>query len=220
MRGSLSRMVLVFSLALGAAAAPFLSCGTQTILPVKDPDKCTLQIVGITVIASPRINPDPSGEARPVQLRLYQLKTDSRLLPASFDDIWQDDKKTLHDDLVKVDQFPVYPDSRTEVKFERDGSALFVAAVALFRNATGRSWYTVFELPPAPGKGNCGMPTCSGPECDAGGTAPSLNPRFSIWIDGSRITEGDDHLDEYPDGGRVRELRLHSAPAASSKGGN
>jgi type VI secretion system protein VasD len=200
--------------AVAATGVLGVACSTSQAPPAAQPQGCTLQVTGITVISSPKINPDDDGSPRPVQLRIYQLKTDTRLLNASFDQIWKDDKATLQDDLVKVDELPVYPDTRTELKFERDPSALFVAAVALFRNPKGRSWWTEFELPPPPGKGNCvfSNPKCSGPACAQEAGPPPLAPHFAIWIDGSRIDDGSDHLDDQPSATRVREVYLHFSP--------
>lgn len=199
-------------LVLGAGLG--VACSSSTPVVVQPPKSCTLQVVGMTIIASPKINPEEDGSPRPVQLRLYQLKTDTRLLNASFDQIWKDDKGTLQDDLVKVDEFPVYPDTRTEVKFERDQNALFVVGVALFRSPKGRNWWTEFELPPPPGKGDCMFPSpkCSGPDCQKEAGPPPLAPHFALWIDGSRIDDGADHLDEYPDATRIRQLYLRFTP--------
>jgi len=208
-----ARATVFVSLAIAAGVAIGglgLACSSGTPVIVQPPKSCTLQIVGMTIIASPKINPEEDGSPRPVQLRLYQLKTDTRLLNASFEQVWKDDKGTLQDDLMKVDEFPVYPDTRTEVKFERDPAALFVVGVALFRNPKGHTWWTEFELPPAPGKGDCMFPDpkCSGPDCQKEAGAPPLAPHFSIWIDESRIDDGADHLDEYPDATRIRQLYL------------
>jgi len=216
-------VVACAALAIGGAV---VAC-SGPVVPAKEPQACTLQLVGMTVIASPRINPEDDGSARPVQVRLYELKSDTRLLNAPFDQVWKDDKTVLADDLVKVDEFPVYPDTRTEVKFERDPSALFVVAVALFRSPKGRSWWTEFELPPPPGKGNCMLPNakCGGPDCPQEAGPPPLAPHFAIWIDGTRIDDGSDHLDDNPDATRIRELFLHFStppgqPVSSGGGGS
>lgn len=190
-----------------------LGCGPTVVLP-NTPNSCKLQIVDMSIMASARLNPTDAGEARPVQLRLYQLTTDVHLNNADFTKIWKADKATLGDDLVKVEELSVFPDSRTDVRFERDERALFVAAVALFRTPRGRSWYTVMELPPAPGKGDCQVL-----ECDGGGCKPQqnrLNPHFYVWLDGSRVDEGEDRLDEFPVAGRRRDsafrARTNDAP--------
>lgn len=202
-------LALSLGLALGAPAA--MSGCNSTILPVKEAKKCQLQIVNLTVLASPMINPTNEGEARPVIVRLYQLKNDVNLQSATFEQIWKDDKKTLGEDLVKSDEFAVYPNSRSEVKFERDDSASYVVAVALFRNPKGKSWFVSFELPPSPAKGECGAP-CTGDECEK---KEVPQPVFVIWIDGTRIDTGEDHLDEFTEPGRTQVVKLGPAPAAS-----
>jgi type VI secretion system protein VasD len=206
------------ALALGGAG---VACSSSQPVVVQPPKTCTLQIVGMTIIASKKINPEVDGNPRPVQLRLYQLKTDNRILNASFESVWHDDKGTLGDDLVKVDEFPVYPDTRMEVKFERDASALFIVGVALFRNPKGRNWWTEFELPPPPGKGDCMFPDpkCAGPDCQKEAGPPPLAPHFALWIDGTRIDDGADHMDEYPDASRISQLYLRF-PSSGSGGGS
>jgi type VI secretion system protein VasD len=203
------------AMALGVSG---MACSSSQPVIVQPPKSCTLQIIGLTVIASKLINPEDNGSPRPVQLRIYQIKTDNRLLNASFQQIWKEDKATLQDDLVKVDEFPVYPDTRTEVKFERDPSALFIVGVALFRNPKGRNWWTEFELPPPPGKGDCMFPDpkCAGPDCQKEAGPPPLQPHFALWIDGTRIDDGADHMDEYPDASRIsqRYLRFPSGGGA------
>lgn len=198
----------LLGMALLSAASTLASC-RQDVVAVQQPKSCELQIVSLSVIAAPAINPTVEGEPRPVQLRIYQLATDTRLQNATFEEIWKADKATLADDLLKVDELSVFPASRTEVKFERDPAAQNVVGVALFRNPKGKSWFTSFELPPAPGKGMCGV-TCTGPECDAG---PILDPHYSLFIEGTKVDVGDEHLDDVPEAGRVQVVRL------SKKGG-
>ena len=184
-----------------------LTCGLGLVAcsssnpPPKEPEKCKQQILSAAVIASPYINPTTEGEPRPVQIRLYQLKTDTRFLNASFEQIWQDDKTALGDSLGKVEEFAVYPNTRTELKFERDETAQFMVAAGLFREPKGRSWHATFELPPPPSAGACGA-RCAAGECDAG-TNP--NPKLYIWVDGTSVQDGADHADDYPEG------RVHPA---------
>jgi type VI secretion system protein VasD len=211
------RAAVVVSLVGAGAAASFVACKSE-ILPVKEPKRCTLQTVGLTVLASDRLNPTNEGEPRPVILRIYQLKNDVGLQNAKFEEIWQDDKTALGDDLVKVDELAVYPNSRSEVKFERDDSAGYVVPVALFRNPKGRSWYTVFELPPSPAKGECGVPECTGDDCEGKGAGAPPTPRFVVWLDENRVDAGDEHLDDFPSSGRVQVVQLGkgSSPTANS----
>ena len=197
--------------AIGLVVA--FGCGQTVVLP-KEPDRCKLQLVDMTIMASARLNPADAGDARPVQLRVYQLATDVHLNNAEFDKVWKADKATLGDDLVKVEEMSVFPDSRVDIRFERDDRALFIAAVALFRTPRGRSWYTVMELPPAPGKGDCSVLDCDGGACKP--QQNKLNPHFYVWLDGSRVDDGEDRLDEFPVAGRRRNATFRAGSSGDA----
>ena len=206
----ITRLFLVLAVAVECAVG--LACG-QTVLPIKEPDACKLQIVDMSILASPRINATEAGEGRPVQTKVYQLASDVRLNNADFMDVFKDDKKALGEDLIKVQEFPVYPDSRSDIRFERDEKALYLAVVSIFRSPKGRSWYTLFELPPAPGKGNCYLKVCKDGNCNDAG--PQLNPHYVVWIDGTRVDSGEDRLEEYPAPGRFQRVLAPMRPAGA-----
>ena len=69
-----------------AAAAPAKPCQA---LPLQ-----------LAFTATPRSNALSTGEGRPVQLQVLQLKSDARLRTASFEDIWQNGAKTLEGELA------------------------------------------------------------------------------------------------------------------------
>ncbi|MGZ3417815.1 MAG: type VI secretion system lipoprotein TssJ [Polyangiales bacterium] len=218
--GTIAALAIVAGV-LGAGSLLGAGCRSETVA-IREPKKCQLSTVGMTVLASPNINPNAAGEPRPVVLRIYQLKNDVNLQNASFEQIWKDDKTTLGDDLVKVDELSVFPNSRSDIKFERDDTASYVVVVALFRNPKGKSWFASFELPPAPGKGECGgappVPSASGSACpdgSCGDNAPK-NTRFVVWVDGTKVEAGDDHIDEMPTPGRVQTVNLGAAKGAGS----
>jgi type VI secretion system protein VasD len=190
------------------------SCGGTPAAPAKEAKKCDIQIVSLSVVASPVINPTIDGETRPVQLRIYQLKDDVRLQGATFEQVWKEDAGTLGPDVIKRDEVFIYPNTRTDVKFDRDPSASFIVGAALFRNPKGRSWFVSFELPPPPGKGDCLTPGCEDGSC---GINP--NPKFSMYLDATRVDDGADHLGDVTDGRRIRVVTLSKpvpAPASSA----
>jgi type VI secretion system protein VasD len=163
------------------------------------------------VIASPHINPTSEGESRPVQLRLYQLKTDTSFINATFEQIWHDEKTILGESLAKVEEVTVYPNTRSPFAFERDESSQFLIAAALFREPRGRAWYYSFELPPPPSAGACGL-KCVGDDCDAGA---EKDPRIFIWIDGMVVQDGAEHAEDEPSEGDPTDT---DRPPSSSNG--
>jgi type VI secretion system protein VasD len=97
--------------------------------------------------ASDRVNPDDQGRALATVVRVYQLKSIAKLERAEFEDIWLRASDTLAGDLIKVDEFTLFPTDKLVKPLELDKDAAFVAAVALFRKPTGSSWRTIAELP-------------------------------------------------------------------------
>jgi len=205
----LAQKALKIAVRLGLAAGVLAMACSPTIVVPKEPERCKLQLVDMTILASERLNEAENGDSRPVQLRIYQLATDVHLNNADFHQVWKEDKAALGEDLVKVEELPVYPRSRTDIHFERDERALYIAAVALFRNPRGRTWYTVFELPPAPGKGDCRNRDgeCDGGDCEKK-KQQQQNPHYYVWLDGSRVDDGEDRVDDFPVSSRQRDMRL------------
>ncbi len=178
----------------GALIAIFLAVsGCKKEPPPKIADKCDTQFVTVTLVSSPLINEAEAGGARPVQVRLYQLVNDIRLGNAQPLVLFNDDHAALGDDIVKMEEVSVYPDTRTDVRFERDKKAHVLAAVAVFRSPRGRTWYATYSFPPIPSQGECGMPACT--EGEACAMKPSGNPHFSFLIDQSHIKAGASHVE-------------------------
>lgn len=182
----------VVSLA-GMAMGTLISCSKQA--PVEEAAVCDRQVLTAAIISTELINPTEEGQPRPVQLRLYQLKNDVGFRNASFDQVWKEDEAKLGPDLLDRQQFPVYPNARQKVDFERNPEAQYVVAAGLFRNAKGKQWFTVFELPPVPGQEACGA-SCPDGEC---AEPVELNPKLYVRVDGTRVSDGSDWADYVPE---------------------
>jgi len=187
-----------------ACGIGFLGCGggQAAAPPAAAPAKCEAQHITVSVLASPTINPTDEGSARPVVVRVYQLKGDTRLYNATFEQIWHNDKETLAEDLVKMDEVQAYPATRADLKFDRADAVEYVAAVALFHNPRGKAWYTAFDLPPLPEAGKCN--TCEDEDCT---DRPVQNAELAFWIDGSKVDDGLDHVDDFPAAGPMKKRK-------------
>jgi type VI secretion system protein VasD len=194
--------------ALGVVSA--LACSSATP-PPEPPKPCDVQIVTLNILASDNINPNDTGNPRPVVVRLYQLKSDVRLLNAQYDDVLLKDKDVLADDVMKVDEVGVFPNDMVEVKFERVKDASFLAGVALFHSPKGQSWKTFYEFPLPPGEASCGG--------RAGDAAPEADPRATFFIESTKIDNGS-QFDEtmFPDAAPVRKITLPKGSSSPSAG--
>ena len=83
------------------------------------------------------MNENDRRESNSVDIRIYQLKDDSRFNQATIDKLWTDDKAALGDDLVGMKQDTVYPgaadDREKEIKLgELPDSVRFIGVLALY----------------------------------------------------------------------------------------
>lgn len=180
---------------LGVAGVVFLvaACG-GTKQEAKAPEKCPVQKITVSLLSSEKVNKTSEGEARPVVVRLYQLKSDERMFNSSFDQIWKDDKATLGEDLLSVQEVQLFPGTRTDRKFDRPPLVNHVVGVALFSNPAGKAWFSSLDLPPIPEAGKCSCPP-GDEECESANVAA---PHLVYWLDGNKIDDGVEHLDDYP----------------------
>jgi type VI secretion system protein VasD len=106
-------------------------CASGPPKPVKTP---------VTVVALQDVNPDPSGRASPVVIRLYQLKSDVGFAAAEFFPLWDDDKKVLAADLIARDEFELAPGEHKSIEVMLPAEARFVGAIAAFRDIRNTTW--------------------------------------------------------------------------------
>ncbi len=128
----------------------------------------------LELIASERVNGTTAGDGRPVQVRLYQLKNDAVLQNSSFEEIWQQDRTVLADDLLNMVEVTVYPGKSKVVDLEPDEAANKLGVVALFREPQGKDWFLTYDLDLVP----------PNPPC------PKDSPRISVYLDRMQIQDG------------------------------
>lgn len=107
---------------LAAAVAALAACGGPSRIYVK----------GVKPM-----NENDRKESTPVDVRVYQLKDDSRFNQAAIDKLWTDDKTVLADDLVAMKVVTVFPGSAEDAEKEivlgdLPTGVRFVGVLALF----------------------------------------------------------------------------------------
>jgi type VI secretion system protein VasD len=197
-----------FALAVSVSASAMLVSACAAPKKAETAEPCDKQVLTVGVLATPYINPEVTGQARPVVLRIYQLKSDINFRNASFDKIWKDDAATLGADIVSQQELSVFPDSVQALNIERNPEAQYFAAVGLFREPKGRQWYSVFELPLAPGEENC-LAKCPDGQCEQ---AVDPNPKLYLRLDGIRVEDGSAYADEFKNFEKKSQKPAGSAP--------
>ena len=161
----------ILKLALLAAITVCAGCAGQPAPAAKEPSTpCEATGPAVTLSAGDRLNADSSGAARPVQVRLYLLKNDARLKNAKFDEVWQGDTAIFQTNLVKVQEVTLYPNETKVVELDPNADAHALAAVAIFREPQGKTWFVTYELEPPPKASPC----------------PTNRARISVWLDRMR----------------------------------
>jgi type VI secretion system protein VasD len=129
----LSRLFLQFVLT-GLCLLLLTGCG-------KEPAR-----VNIALNAAPDVNPDPSGQALSVVVRIYQLKDPGRFETADYYAVWKSDKETLADDYLERQERVIQPGTQRTIEIRANPQAAYLGFVALFRNPTGDTWRKIVPI--------------------------------------------------------------------------
>ncbi len=103
-------------------------------------------LVNIVMTGAPNVNPDPSGQALSVVVRVYQLKDKGRLEAADYNAIWRSDKETLSDDFLDRQERVVQPGTQEMLEIKTNPMAAYLGVVALFRNPSGDTWRRIIPI--------------------------------------------------------------------------
>ena len=190
--GVVYKIALMFRTRLGMRLLPLLSvavvvaCGgtPPPASPAQAAKPCPALPLTLAVTASARSNSLAAGDGRPVQLRLYQLRSDVRLRSASFEDVWQNEAKALEGEVVASEQHTVFPGTRQTISVAPKPDANYLGLVALFREPQGKDWLLTYEIAPRNPQ----------PPCAAKADA------IQIWFDRMQIQDGAGRAPETEDG--------------------
>jgi type VI secretion system protein VasD len=136
MRSSSPAAQLLLLLCLLAAAA---AC-------TKPPPKPTVAQVDLK--AAMTINPDVDGSAKPLRLRLYELKSVSAFNGADFYSLYKNDKTVLAEDLLMREEIEVDPGMNKMFSRKLDADTKYLAVFAPFHAWEKAKWGASVEMPP------------------------------------------------------------------------
>ena len=92
------------------------------------------------VTATGDINPDGAGQASPVVVRYYELKTTKAFDSAGFFDIYEDATTTLAGDMLHWGEVELNPGDSQELNLELTPGANFVGFLVAYRDIDNASW--------------------------------------------------------------------------------
>jgi type VI secretion system protein VasD len=94
------------------------------------------------------INPTAEGQASPVVVRVYALRSAGAFQSADFFALYDRDQATLKEDLLSRDELQLLPGSSQALNKELPAEAGFIGVLAAFRNLDRANWRAVYPLQP------------------------------------------------------------------------
>jgi type VI secretion system protein VasD len=111
-----------------------------------EPPKPT--IAAVELRAAPNLNPDDSGRASPLRIRLYELKSASTFNAQDFFSLYERDKDVLGADLVAREEIQVEPGMRKTFTRNVGPDTKFIGVLAPYRDIERAKWRASVEVPP------------------------------------------------------------------------
>lgn len=105
-------------------------------------------IVNLTVSAAENINPNASGRASPIVVRVYYLVSRTVFSEADFFALFEQEKAALGADLAASDEFVLAPGGSMALSREVRDDVRFVGLLAAFRDTDNAVWRGVAPVPP------------------------------------------------------------------------
>jgi len=133
---------------IAAVALPLLlllqlqACGGAPKLPDTTPDTT----LAAKLVASDDLNSGGGQPARPVVVRLYELKTAGAFSSADFYSLYEREAETLGSDLIGREEISLAPGQRHRIDKVISPETAFLGVVAAFRDIDRAEWRTTSRL--------------------------------------------------------------------------
>jgi type VI secretion system protein VasD len=93
------------------------------------------------------LNPDPTGRASPVVVRVFELKNDAEFSAADFYALYERERETLGSSLLSRQEYVLTPGERNEIWLPVPRDTAYLGVVAAFRDIRSTKWRTVVRAP-------------------------------------------------------------------------
>ncbi|MDH2432934.1 type VI secretion system lipoprotein TssJ [Pokkaliibacter sp. MBI-7] len=136
----MSTTVRLFCMAWLAAVALLSGCSTvnSVVPPSTDLD----------FKVSKQVNPDPSGRASPLVVRIYELSSRSVFDSQDFFALYDNPDQVLSQDMLSKDELVLEPGSKKTVTLRLDRKTRYIAVMAAFRDIENARWRDVVVADP------------------------------------------------------------------------
>ncbi len=123
---------------LVAVCVALAACGSKP--PKPSPTHAQL-------IVSEDVNPDSSGRASPIVVRLFQLRNDGEFAAADFFALYDREKETLGASLITREEYVLSPGETRKFDIPINAEARFIGVLAAYRDVRAARWRALSSSP-------------------------------------------------------------------------
>tara|TARA_R110001592_G_scaffold61009_1_gene185789 strand:+ start:1734 stop:2150 length:417 start_codon:yes stop_codon:yes gene_type:complete len=93
------------------------------------------------------LNPDIKGEYKPVNIKVFYLKSDTEFSQAGFADLYKYTDKALGDSILHISTHQLLPGQSIELEEEVPMGLKYIGVVAAFRHLENAIWKDIKPIP-------------------------------------------------------------------------
>jgi type VI secretion system protein VasD len=98
-------------------------------------------------VVSADVNPDNSGRASPIVVRLFQLRNDGEFAAADFFPLYEKEKETLGASLITREEYVLSPGETRAFDLPVNPDARFLGVIAAYRDIHAAHWRALTRSP-------------------------------------------------------------------------
>ncbi|MEY4719245.1 MAG: type secretion system lipoprotein TssJ [Pseudomonadota bacterium] len=124
-----------------------LLCACAADAPIP-PTPLPPTVIQLDIDSQPLINPDASGKASPVLLRIYELRETNNFLGSDFFALFDKEQATLAADLVRKQEVWLKPGEHQTLQLQAASDTRSIGFFAVFRKLDDAQWRAWSSLTP------------------------------------------------------------------------
>jgi len=99
------------------------------------------------LIVSADVNPDTSGRASPIVVRVFQLRNDGEFAAADFFPLYEKEKETLGASFISREEYVLAPGEARTLDLSLSADARFIGVIAAYRDIRSAHWRAISRPP-------------------------------------------------------------------------
>ena len=100
-----------------------------------------------SIQAATVLNPDIKGEYKPVNIKVYYLKSDTEFSQAGFADLYKYTDKVLGDSILHISSHQLLPGQSIALEEKVPAGLKYIGVVAAFRHIQNATWKDIKPIP-------------------------------------------------------------------------